>query len=117
MRFLAQDYTSGIFVNDELGSIPGTLRLSQIGLEGGARTPTPAIVVSFRSFSTGCQRAELCTAEIADTVLQQGQGMHGSFSRADTWNFMAASGPDFRKAYKDPYLSATPISVSPSPIS
>jgi hypothetical protein len=27
--------------------------------------------------------------------------MHGSFSRADTWNFMAASGPDFRKGYRD----------------
>jgi hypothetical protein len=27
--------------------------------------------------------------------------MHGSFSRADTWNFMAASGPDFRKRFRD----------------
>lgn len=27
--------------------------------------------------------------------------MHGSFSRADTWNFMAARGPDFRQAYVD----------------
>ena len=27
--------------------------------------------------------------------------MHGSFSRADTWNFMAATGPDFRKGYVD----------------
>jgi hypothetical protein len=68
---------------------------------GNARTPTPAIVISFRSFSTGCQTPVLCTVEIADTVLQQGQGMHGSFSRADTWNFMAASGPDFRKGYQD----------------
>jgi hypothetical protein len=98
---LAQDYTSGVFVNDMLGSYPGTLPLSRIGLMGNARTPTPAIVISFRSFSTGCRTPVLCTAEVADTVLQQGQGMHGSFSRADTWNFMAASGPDFRKAYRD----------------
>lgn len=27
--------------------------------------------------------------------------MHGSFSRADTWNFMAARGPDFREHYVD----------------
>ena len=73
---------------------------------GIARTPAPAIVVSFRSFATGCRKPVLCTAEIADTVLQQGQGMHGSFSRADTWNFMAASGPDFRSGFRD-YLPAS----------
>ena len=28
--------------------------------------------------------------------------MHGSFSRADTRNFMAAIGPDFKKAFVDP---------------
>jgi hypothetical protein len=27
--------------------------------------------------------------------------MHGGFSRADTWNFMAAVGPDFKAAYVD----------------
>jgi hypothetical protein len=98
---LAQDYTSGLFLDDRLGTYPGTLPLSRIGLIGNARTPTPAIVISFRSFSTGCKTPVLCTVEIADTVLQQGQGMHGSFSRADTWNFMAAYGPDFRKGYRD----------------
>jgi len=40
--------------------------------------------------------------QVADTVLQQGQGMHGSFSRADTWNFMAAQGPDFKSKFVDP---------------
>jgi hypothetical protein len=43
-----------------------------------------------------------CTVEIADTVLQEGQGMHGSFSRADTWNFMALQGPDFKTHFVDP---------------
>jgi len=28
--------------------------------------------------------------------------MHGSFSRADTANFMAAFGPDFKRAFVDP---------------
>jgi hypothetical protein len=38
---------------------------------------------------------------VADTALQQGQGMHGSFSRADTYNFTAAYGPDFKKHFVD----------------
>jgi len=98
---LAQDYVSAIFVDDDLGAIPGTLPLSAINLKGAAKMPTPAIVVNFRSFSTGCEQPVLCTVEIADTVLQQGQGMHGSFSRADTMNFMAAIGPSFKRGYVD----------------
>ena len=98
---LAQDYVSGLFVDDALGSIPGTLPLSAINLKGSALTPVPAIVINFKSQATGCKIATVCTAEVADTLLQQGQGMHGSFSRADTYNFMAATGPDFKKAYLD----------------
>jgi hypothetical protein len=91
-----QDYVSGLFVSDALGPIPGTLPLSAIALDGSALTPMPAIVVNFRSFSTGCPDPTTCGVEVADTVLQQGQGMHGSFSRADTRNVMGAHGPDFR---------------------
>jgi hypothetical protein len=98
------DYTSGIFVDEgKLGKPAGTLPLGAIGLSGSAKTPHPAIVVSFKSVATcNVQPLALCTAVIADTILQQGQGMHGSFSRADTWNFMAARGPDFRAGYLDP---------------
>lgn len=92
-----QDYTSGIFVADALGRMPGTLPLSAIGLEGAAVTPKPAIVVNFRSFSTGCADQTACGVTVADTSLKQGQGMHGSFSRADTRNTMAAAGPSFRQ--------------------
>jgi hypothetical protein len=99
---LAQDYTSGIFVDTRLGKIPGTLTLDDIGLAGSAVTPRPAIIVSFRSFDTVCGEPVRCAVEIADTVLQEGQGMHGSFSRADTWNFMAAQGPDFKSHFADP---------------
>lgn len=103
---LAQDYVSGIFVDDALGNIPGTLPLSSINLKGTALTPVPAIVINFKSMATGCKTPVLCTAEVADTGLQQGQGMHGSFSRADTYNFMAATGPDFKKEFVD----KTPVS-------
>ncbi len=99
---VAEDYVGGIFVADALGPIAGTLPLSAIGLQGSARTPQPAILVSFRSWSLGCAKPELCAVEVADTTLQQGQGIHGAFSRADTHNFMAATGPDFRRRFKDP---------------
>jgi hypothetical protein len=98
---LAQDYVSGLFVDDDLGPIPGTLPLSAVNLKGAAKMPGPSIVVNFRSFSTGCEQPVLCTVEVADTRLQQGQGMHGSFSRADTMNFMAAIGPSFKRGYAD----------------
>ena len=96
-----QDYVSGLFVDSKLGRIPGTLPLSAIALEGSALTPVPAIAVNFRTFSLGCADPTTCGVEIADTGLQQGQGMHGSFSRADTRNIMAASGPDFRANFVD----------------
>jgi len=98
---LEQDYVSGLFVDDSLGRSAGTLPLSAINLKGSAVTPMPAIAVNFRTFSTGCEQPLTCTVELADTGLQQGQGMHGSFSRADTMNFMAAIGPDFKVGFVD----------------
>jgi hypothetical protein len=97
-----QDYVSGLFVSDELGLIPGALPISAIDLKGSAVTPIPAIVVNFRTFSTGCAAPLTCTAEVADTGLQQGQGMHGTFSRADTIIIGGALGPDFREGFTDP---------------
>jgi Type I phosphodiesterase / nucleotide pyrophosphatase len=99
---LTQDYVSGIFVDTSLGKFPGTLSLDDIDLEGKAITPHPAIAVNFRSFDTVCGEPVRCTVEVADTILQQGQGMHGSFSRADTWNFQAMQGPDFKSQFVDP---------------
>ena len=98
----AQDYVSGLFVADALGPIPGTLPLAAIALQGAAVTPTPAVAVNFRTFSTGCADPTTCGVEVADTALQQGQGMHGSFSRADTRNIMGAMGPSFRTGFEDP---------------
>src|ERR1700710_2946621 len=103
---LEQDYVSGLFVEDDLGRFPGALPLSLLSLRGKAVTPHPAIVVNFRSWSSGCDEPTNCSVEIADTVLRQGQGMHGSFSRGDTMNFMAAIGPDFKTGYVD----ALPVS-------
>ncbi|MDE3115747.1 MAG: alkaline phosphatase family protein [Pseudomonadota bacterium] len=98
---MKQDYVSGLFVNDHLGTIPGALPMSAAGLMGDARTPRPAIYVNFRSFHTACADPLMCTVEVADTSLKTGQGMHGSFSRAETRNFMAAIGPDFKTGFVD----------------
>jgi hypothetical protein len=103
VQFLtSEDYVGAIFVNDGLGDIPGALPTRAIGMAGSARTPAPSIVVGFRSFPTGCPDPEICGAEVADTELQQGQGIHGSFGRQDTHNFMAAIGPDFKTGFVDP---------------
>jgi len=99
---LEQDYVSGLFVDDKLGRFPGTLEVSQLNLKGKAVTPNPSIVVNFRSYVEGCNEPTNCSVEVADTVLRQGQGMHGSFGRGDTMNFMAAIGPDFKAGYVDP---------------
>ena len=96
-----QDYAGGIFVDDAYGEVAGTLPLSAINLKGSAALPTPAIVLNFRSFATEPGNRFMTMVEVADNSLQQGQGMHGSFSRADTFNFMAAVGPDFKPGFVD----------------
>jgi len=99
---LGEDYVSGIFVDDRLGAIPGTLPMSRINLVGAALTPRPAIVVGFRSWSTpSCDNPLLCTVAISDGSFPPGQGNHGGFSRAETFNFMAAIGPDFKTGFTD----------------
>ena len=96
------DYISGVFVDDDLGDIAGSLPMSAINWRGTAITPHPSIVVSFAShLIKGCKPELMCAAETADTSLATGQGMHGTFSRADTRNFMAATGPDFKARFAD----------------
>jgi hypothetical protein len=64
---LGQDYCSGLFVDDALGSYPGTLPLSAINFKGFSVTPVPAIVLKFRSFAAGCADALMCAVNVADT--------------------------------------------------
>lgn len=107
VQFLTtQDYISGIFSDPEYGEIDGALKLTDIGLKGSAQLPTPAVVVNFRSFATDPANPNMSAVTLCDTGLQQGQGMHGSFNRADTLNCMAATGPDFKKRFID----TTPVS-------
>jgi predicted AlkP superfamily pyrophosphatase or phosphodiesterase len=98
------DYVSGIFVDDTYcptaTSCPGALPLSSINLKGSTPLPTPAIVVNFKTFYL--KPGDLQSAvQLSDTTLQEGQGMHGGFGRDQTWNNMAAIGPDFKKGFVD----------------
>jgi hypothetical protein len=97
-----QDYVSGIFVNDRLGKLAGTLPMSAVNLIGSAKTPMPDIYVNFRTFAGQCENPLQCEIGIHDTSLATGQGSHGSLSRGETRNFMAAIGPDFKAGFADP---------------
>jgi hypothetical protein len=96
-----QDYTGALFVDSSFGALPGALPLEAIALEGNSRLPRPAVVVAFRTFVTDPASPLLTGVQIADTPLQEGQGMHGSFARDNTFNFMAAVGPDFKRVWVD----------------
>lgn len=108
VRFLtAQDYVGGLFVNDRFGQLPGALRMSDVGLIGGATTPKPAIVVNFKSFALDPNEPHM-TGIIVGGTRQHGQGDHGSLARANTFNNMAAMGPDFKRGFvgKSPVSNA-----------
>ena len=101
VRFLtAQDYVGGVFVNDRFGQMPGALRMSDVGLIGVATTPKPAVVVNFKSFPLDPRDPHM-TGVIVGGTRQHGQGDHGSLARANTFNNMAAIGPDFKRRFAD----------------
>jgi hypothetical protein len=103
VEFLAtQDYVSGLFTDPDYGPIKGALTLTDINLKGIAVLPTPALVINFRSFATDATNPVMNAVTLCDTGLQEGQGMHGSFNRADTLNNMTAFGPDFKQRFIDP---------------
>ena len=95
-----QDYVGGVFAARALGKIPGALPLEAVALEGSAQMPPPSMMVTFKSFELN--RGNLLSAvQVSDTPLQEGQGMHGGFGRDNTFNNMAAAGPDFKQGFDD----------------
>jgi hypothetical protein len=98
---VTQDYVGALFVDSKFGSVPGALPLKAVGLEGAAVTPRPSIIVAFKTFAADPADPLQSAVQIADTTLQEGQGMHGSLGRDNTFNNMAAVGPDFKKGFID----------------
>jgi arylsulfatase A-like enzyme len=107
-----QDYVGGIFVARDLGRIPGTLPMESVALEGSAQMPHPSMVVTFKSFELN-HGSLLSAVQISDTPLQEGQGMHGGFGRDNTFNNMAAVGPDFKQRFEDP-LPVSNADIAPT---
>jgi arylsulfatase A-like enzyme len=105
------DYVGALFANDQYGELPGALPMSSVALRGASKLPQPAIVVSFKTFVAGNDLQS--AVQISDTALQQGQGMHGSFGRDNTFNFMAAIGPDFKARYRD-QMPASNADIAPT---
>ena len=82
--------------------------MSKVGLIGSARRSRRSWCRSRANTSSRLPDPELCGVEISDSGQQQGQGIHGSFGRQDTHNFMAAIGPDFKRGFVDTARSPTP---------
>jgi len=95
-----QDYVGAMFTEDGYGNIPGTIPFSSINLMGASIMPKPAIAVSFKTFLLTPNNLQTAV-QIADSTLQEGQGMHGSFGRDNTFNTMVAVGPDFKSSFVD----------------
>jgi hypothetical protein len=98
------DYVGGIFVDDAFcpaaNDCPGALPMSAIGMIGNSHVPRPAIIVTYKVFYQVPGDLQ-SAAQISDTTLQEGQGMHGGFGRDQTFNNMAAIGPDFKSGFVD----------------
>ena len=112
-----QDYVDALFVDGPSGAVPGALSLRDINLAGSARLPAPSIVVALKTFSRDPGDPIRSEVDVSDTTLQQGQGGHGSFGRADVTNTMIAFGVDFNGASSIARRPATPISRSRWPTS
>ncbi len=98
---LGQDYVDAIFVDGPPNLVPGALSLRDINLAGSALLPKPAIVVALKTFSRDPREPLRSQVDVSDTTLQQGQGGHGSFGRADVTNTMIAFGPGFKRGFVD----------------
>ena len=98
---MAQDYTSGIFVRDDLG--PHSRHAADVGAQPQrqGRDADARDRGELPLLARGLRPAARLRGRGRGHGLQQGQGMHGNFSRADTNNFMAAIGPDFKKGFVD----------------
>lgn len=94
------DYAGPLFVHDSYGRMAGALPLSAIGYAGTSSLAVPAVVVAPREFTIDPEHPDMTSVVVGDGV-QEGQGAHGAFARSNTFNNMAAIGPDFKKRFVD----------------
>ena len=101
-----------IFVDDRYGNVPGTLPLSTIRAANAA-SRNPDILLSYdydeNAVVSGVRGTEYAGMLQGNTY----RGMHGSFSPNDVHNVLIASGPDFRRGFRDP-LPTGNVDVAPT---
>jgi hypothetical protein len=96
-KLFSQDYVSGVFVNEKrVGRFDGALSLKHLAAHDETGERLPDIVVNFVSSTMNCGHPTICAVAIADTPTHEGHDIAVGLSRAETSNFMAARGPDFR---------------------
>ncbi|HEY5282011.1 MAG TPA: alkaline phosphatase family protein, partial [Polyangia bacterium] len=95
-------------------SIPGTMSLKDIKVEGITRDspPTPDIIVSFDWDDTAVTGSNGALPGTEYESAQNNRGMHGSFGPTDVHNTLIAAGPHF-KAFQDTYPSGN-VDVAPT---
>src|SRR5438309_2911143 len=101
-----------IFVDDRYRGMPGTLPLSAIHAQNAAGR-NPDILFSY-DFDARARVEGIPGTEY--TGMLQGnnyRGMHGSFSPRDVHNTLMASGPDFRRGFRDT-LPTGNVDVAPT---
>jgi len=97
-----------IFVSDRYGDIAGTLPMSLIKTENGARSPD--VIVSFNS-DENTTVAGKSGVIYASSVNRRGD--HGSFSPTDVHISLMAHGPHFETGISDPLPSAN-VDIAPT---
>ena len=104
-----------IFVRSAYGTVPGTLSLKDINIEGPTRSspPTPDIIVSFDWNDTAVTGSNADVPGTEYESAQNNRGMHGSFSPRDVHNTLIAGGPSFKVAYQDTYPTGN-VDVAPT---
>jgi hypothetical protein len=110
VTFLQQHEQFGaIFVSSVYGKIRGTLQLKDVRVENAAGR-NPDIVVSYAWDDKATVEG---MAGIEFESAMGNRGMHGSFSPVDVHNTLFATGPDFKKGFRDT-LPTGNVDVAPT---
>jgi arylsulfatase A-like enzyme len=98
-----------VFVRNAYGSIPGTMPLARIGMEGpdSESPPTPDVVASFAWDDAPLASANSRAPGTEHSSALLGRGMHGAFSPHDVRATLIAAGPSFRTGYRNSHPSST----------
>lgn len=109
VRFLqSRAVVNTVFVAHRYGALPGTLPAEAVHLGNAKRGPD--VIISY-AWDANAVIQGFRGTEVGTVSTERGQ--HGSFSPIDVHNTLVASGPDFRKAMRDPLPSGN-VDLAPT---